>query len=118
MRIALFLKLGLLAVFVVLAFDGANLARSAYGADSEAGNVARAATTTYSSTKNVQAAYDAAVAALAHPDDVIDTKDFVFDANGAVTLTLHRKADSVVLGRLREQWTQITVSGHAARPSS
>lgn len=117
MRIALLLKLAVLALVIVAAFDGANLIRAGFGADNEAGEVARAATQNYDSSKNVQQAYDAAVAALTDSHDVIDPSTFVFDANGEVSLTVRRKADSVVLGRIRKSWTEITVKGSAGAPS-
>ena len=116
MKIALLLKLGVLALVVVLGFDGASVARQAYRADREAGDAARVATRTFMATKNVQQAYDAAVAELP-AGDVIDPETFAVDDLGGVTLTLRSTADTVVLGRLRDTWTTLTVEGSANRPS-
>jgi hypothetical protein len=117
-RIALLLKLAVLGLLIVAAFDGANLVRTAYGADRDAESAAIAASQTYRSTKNVQLAYDAAVAAINDPEAVVDPQTFSADEDGVVRLTVHRKSDSVVLRRVHEQWTEIAMSSNARPPSS
>ena len=84
------------ALFGLLAFDGIALVKTSFTAADHATGAAKAAADTYRSTKNAQAAYDAAVATVDPASEGIDPKTFsVNPADGRVTLEV--KSEAVTL---------------------
>ncbi len=89
-----------IALLGVLAFDGIALVKTHVNAADHANTAAIAAVDSYRQTKDVQAAYNAAAAAVAADGDTIDPRTFVVTpttghislvvTEDAVTLWLHR----------------------------
>lgn len=111
------LKLLPIVLLVIVIYDGANLARTAYGVDRDADDVARVAARAYSSTKDVNAAYNAAVASL-KDGDTIPQNSFAVDEFGTVTLEVSRGKDTLLIGKVKREWETFTVEGSAGRPST
>jgi hypothetical protein len=107
-----------LSVLGVVGFDLVSLGAARLQAEDHAQSAVRAASSAYRTPTDLQAAYDAAAAEVAEHGDTIDPRSFTVAPDGAVTLTLHRTAATMVvekIGPLRD-WTQVfrTVSGRAA----
>ena len=107
-----------LAVLGVLGFDAISLVSTRFQAEDHAQTAARTAAETYRSSKNLQAAYDAAVAEVARHGDTIEPTTFTVAPDGAVTLTLRRTASTMLVekvGPLRD-WALVetTVTGRFA----
>lgn len=101
------------AVFGLLAFDGIALVKTNFTAADHAASAAKTAAETYRTTKNPQAAYDAAVAQVTADDETIDPKSFSVSQDGRVKLEV--KAEAVTLwmhylGPLKK-WTVVTQTG-------
>lgn len=102
------------AVLGVLAFDGlAVIATRLQAADASTAD-AQAASDAWTQTHVLQKAYDAAVAA-SRPGDTITPTSFRVDPGGAVHLTLHRTAHTLVLQRWSRTagWASVTAEGDA-----
>lgn len=107
-----------LAVLGVIGFDAISLASTRFQSEDHAQTAARAASETYKSGQDLQAAYDAAVAEVARHGDTIDPTTFAIGPDGAVTLTLRAAAATMLVekvGPVRD-WAQIetTVTGRSA----
>ena len=89
-----------LSVLGVLGLDGFAWASARVGAQDSAERAGRAAVSTWEQSKNLQSAYDAALAEVMASGDTIDTQTFSAAPDGAVTLTLHRDASTLVLHRI------------------
>lgn len=90
-----------LAVLGVLAFDGIALVKANFSAADDAGTVASVAADTYKTTHDVQQAYNAAVLEAAKTNDTVDAKTFtVVQADGHVTLTVHKLATTLWMHRI------------------
>ena len=89
-----------LAVLGLAGFDGVSLVAARFSAADHAQTAATAAADAWSRTRNVQQAYDAAAAAIATSGDSIETTTFTVAADGAVHLTLHRQATTLLLHRV------------------
>ena len=85
----------------VLGLDGFAWAAARVGAQDAAEQAGRAAVSTWQTTTSLQAAYDAALAEVVASGDTIDAASFSAAPDGAVTLTLHREASTLVLHRVR-----------------
>lgn len=84
------------AVLGLLAFDGIALAKTSFTAADHATSAAKAAADTYRSSRNAQAAYDAAVAEIPAGSETIDPASFSVDpTDGAVTLEVRAQATTV-----------------------
>jgi hypothetical protein len=108
----------LFAVLGVLAYDGAILVVSNFGAADDATTAAGAAADTYQATRNIQTAYDAAVKAVPSKD-VVETKTFTVDpTNGSVTLTIDRSPTTLWMHRIGalKKWTLVHQSGTGSPP--
>jgi len=108
----------LFAVLGLLAFDGFKVVVANFGASDDAGVAAGAAADTYASTKDIRAAYSAAVQAVAGKDDVVETKTFTVDSTGGVTLTIDRTPTTLWLHRVGplKKWTVVRQSGTGRPP--
>ncbi len=105
-------------VLGVLALDGFAWASARVGAEDSAEQAGRAAVSSWEQTKNLQSAYDAALAEVVDSGDTIDAKGFTAAPDGAVTLTLHREVSTLVLHRVPplRHLTQLTATV-ATRPA-
>ena len=108
-----------LAVLGVIGFDLISLGTARFQAEDHAQTAVRAASEVYKTPNDLQAAYDAAYAAVAEHGDTIDAQTFSIGPDGRVTLTLRRTAATMIVekvGPLRP-WAEVerTVS---ARPAS
>ena len=103
----------LFAVLGVVAFDGFTLMVSNFGAADDAGVAASAAADSFKATNDVQAAYGAAVSAVAGKGDTIETKTFKIDQSGKVTLTVDRTPTTLWMHRISalKKWTLVHQSG-------
>lgn len=107
-----------LGVVGLLGFDGLSLVVARVQADDHATTAATAAVSDWSSHKDVQSAYDAALQALEADGDTGDTIDpasFRATPDGVVTLTLHHHAGTLLvqhLGPLRS-WTTASATASA-----
>lgn len=108
-----------LAVLGVIGFDLISLGTARFQAEDHAQNAVRAASEVYKTPADVQAAYDAALAAVVEHGDTIDPNSFAVSGDGTVTLTVHRTATTMLvekIGPLRA-WADVTrtVSASPAR---
>ena len=108
----------LFAVLGFLAFDGFKVVIANVGASDDASAAASAAADTYQATKNVQAAYTAAVRAVADKHDVVETKTFVVDSAGGVTLTVDRTPTTLWMQHVSplKKWTVVRQTGTGKPP--
>ena len=89
-----------LAVLGVLGFDAISLGAARFQAEDHAQIAVRVAAESYRTGKDLQAAYDAAVAEVVEHGDTIDPQTFSVDPDGTVTLTLLRVAPTMVLEKI------------------
>ena len=110
---------GTLAVLGVLGFDLISLGAARYQAEDHAQAAVRAASERFDTAKDLQAAYDAAVAEVARHGDTIDPQTFTVAPDGAVTLTLRRTAPTMVVEKIgpARAWAEIDTTV-TARPAS
>jgi hypothetical protein len=101
-----------LAVLGVVGFDLISLGSARFQAEDHAQAAARAAGEAFTSGKDLQAAYDAALAEVLEHGDTIDPQTFTVAQDGAVTLTLHRTAPTMVVEKLppARDWAEIDVT--------
>lgn len=101
-----------LSVIGVLCLDGFAWTSARVGAQDSAERAGRAAVSAWQQTPDLQRAYDAALAEVAESSDVIDAPSFTAAPDGAVTLTLHRDASTLVLHRIPplRHLTQLTAT--------
>ena len=106
-----------MAVLGVIGFDLVALAAARFQAEDHAQTAVRAASEVYKTPNDLQAAYDAAYAAVAEHGDRIDPQTFSIAADGRVTLTLQRTASTMIVEKVAplRPWADVerTVS---ARP--
>lgn len=103
-----------IAVLGLLAFDGIALVKTNFSAADHAGSAAVAGADTYRQTKDVQQAYNAAVAAAS--GDTIDPKAFTVDpSTGKVHLTVTEDAVTLWLQKIGplKKYTVIHASADA-----
>ncbi|MCU1678402.1 MAG: hypothetical protein JWM93_3160 [Frankiales bacterium] len=107
------------AIVGVALIDGVSLLKAHYGADGDADVAASKASAAYAIKQSKADAYAAAVEFASLNDEFVDKRKFHVDAGGAVTLTLTRTADTVVIERLAplRKFGVVTSSG-AAGPSA
>lgn len=107
------LTLGVLALVV---FDGVALMTTTVSASDQATTAASAAADSYRSAHDVQAAYDAAVAAVAGDGDTVETASFHVGPDGHVGLRLRKTAATLWLQRVAplEHFRHVTASGEGS----
>lgn len=98
-----------LAVLGVIGFDLVSLGAARFQAEDHAQTAVRAANEAYRGSADLQAAYDAALAEVAGHGDTIDPQTFSISPAGAITLTLHRTAPTMVVERIAplRDWAQV-----------
>lgn len=108
-----------LAVLGVIGFDLVALGTARYQAEDHAQAAARAASESYRSAKNLQAAYDAALAEVAQHGDTIEPETFTVDPDGRITLTLHRTAPTLLVEKIppARGWAEVETTVSARPPS-
>jgi hypothetical protein len=84
----------------LVGFDGVSLVQARFQAADRATRAAEAASDSYATAKDVQAAFDAAYATTLD-GDVIETKTFTVAPDGTVTLRLHHTATTLLLYRVK-----------------
>jgi hypothetical protein len=89
-----------LSAIGLIGFDLVSLGASQLHAEDSAQAAARAAVEAYSGPKDLQAAYDAAVAEVLPDGDTIEAQTFVFAPDGTVTLTLHSTAPTLLVHKV------------------
>lgn len=89
-----------LALLGLIGFDAMSLAVARVQAEDSAQQAVRAAAATYASTRDLQAAYDSAVAKVAAAGDTIDPAGFGVASDGAVTLSLRRDAPTLLVEKV------------------
>ena len=107
-----------LGVLGLMGFDGISLAQARFQASDRATTAASAASSAWTATKNVQAAYNAAFATV-QDDDTIETTTFHVAPDGQVSLRLHHTATTLLLHRVRalRHYAEAVETG-TARPAS
>lgn len=108
-----------LAVLGVVGFDLIALGSARFQAEDHAQSAVRAANESYRSSKDLQAAYDAALAEVVEHGDTIDAQSFTVGPDGRITLTLRRTAPTVLIEKVAplRDWAQVE-STVSARPAS
>lgn len=99
-----------LGVAGVLAYDVVSFGVTRFQVEDDAQQAARVASQTYSGGKNLQQAYDSALASVVGKGDTIDTVSFAVDSRGSVTLKLSRKVPSLFVQKIPQlkDWTIAT----------
>jgi hypothetical protein len=99
------------SVVAVVLFDAISIGTTAMTVADQGSTAAQQASEAWQANKNVQTAYNAAVASAAdeNPNDVIATKDFKVDADGTVHLTVSRTATTLIVYRIGaiKKWAHI-----------
>lgn len=90
----------LLAVLGVIGFDAVSLGASFLHTEDAGQQAARRAAESYAGTKDLQAAYDAALLPLMARGDTIDPASFTVAPDGAVTLTLQHVTPTLLVERI------------------
>jgi hypothetical protein len=108
-----------LAALGVVGFDLISLGSARFQAEDHAQSAVRAANESYRSSKDLQAAYDAAVAEVVEHGDTIDAQSFTVGPDGRITLTLRRTAPTMLVEKVAplRDWAQVE-STVSARPAS
>ena len=103
---------GTLAVLGIVGFDLISLGSARFSADGHAQTAAREAGAMYKSSKDIQAAYEAAVSTASEHGDTIDPQTFTVTPEGAVTLTLTRVAPTLVIAKIPQarHWAEVEVT--------
>lgn len=107
-----------MAVLGVIGFDAVSLSAARFQAEDHAQQAAQAAVTSYASNKDLQKAYDLALAEVADDGDTLDAEAFTVGPDGSITLQLRREVATVLvekIGPLRHLAT--TVSTVTATPA-
>jgi hypothetical protein len=90
---------GLLAVLGVMAFDAISIGAATFQAEEQAQQAARRAAESYSTAKDIQVAYEAALAGAA-AGDTIDPASFTVDPAGTVRLSLQRSTPTLLVEKI------------------
>jgi hypothetical protein len=90
------------SIAALFLFDAISIATTAMTVADQGSTAAQRASEAWLTDKDVQTAYNAAVAAAAleNPADVVATKDFKIDDDGTVHLTVSRTATTLVVYRI------------------
>jgi hypothetical protein len=100
-----------LALCGLVLFDCISIASTAVTVSDEGAYAARQASENWQQSKNIQQAYDAAVAAAkdSNPANRVATKSFTVDPDGTVHLTVSRTARTLFVFRLdrTKKWAHV-----------
>lgn len=89
-----------LAVLGMIGFDAVSLGAGRFRAEDSAQTAARTAAETFSGTKNLQKAYEAALDEVLGSGDTIDPASFTISPQGAVTLTLRHETATLLVEKI------------------
>lgn len=105
----------ILAVAGIVLFDAISVGTTAATVADQGTYAAQDASETWSQTKNVQAAYAAAVSSAteANPDNTISADGFQIDADGTVHLVISREARTLLL----YHWSRTAGWAEVSRPA-
>ncbi|MCW2680118.1 MAG: hypothetical protein JWM62_1519 [Frankiales bacterium] len=108
-----------LGVLGVIGFDLVSLGAARFQAEDHAQAAVRAADESWESAKDLQTAYDAALAEVLEHGDSIDPQTFTVGQDGSITLTLHRTAPTMLVKKIgpARNWAEVDVTV-SARPAS
>lgn len=106
----------LFALGGVLAYDGVLLVVANFGVADDAAVAANAASESYTGSKDVRRAYDAAVLAVEGKGDTVEAETFEIDSAGNVTLYVSRSLATLWMHRIGpvKKWTVVRQSGMGA----
>lgn len=98
-----------LAALGVIGFDAISLTTARFQAEDHAQAAVREARDAYRGSNDLQTAYNAALAEVAQHGDTIDPQTFTIGPDGRVTLTLHRKASTMLVEKIPQlrPWTEV-----------
>lgn len=107
-----------LALLGVVGFDLISLGTARLRAEDNAQSAARAADASWKSAKDLQQAYDAALAEVVKDGDTIDPQTFTVSPEGGITLTLRRTAPTMLVEKIgpARRWAEVEVTV-SARPA-
>jgi hypothetical protein len=104
-----------LSVVGLIAFDGISIATARLSVEDQATAAAREASRAFQQTRNVQAAYDTAVATAveADPLNAVPPGAFRAQQDGTVTLVVQRTATTLVLQHIKwiADWADVSGEG-------
>ena len=89
-----------LAVLGLIGFDAFSLGANRFQAEDHAQTAARVAVESWAADKDLQKAYDAALAAVAATGDTLDAEAFTVAPDGAVTLRLRRDVPTLLIAKV------------------
>jgi hypothetical protein len=100
----------LLLAFVTAAYDAGSIAWAALSVQTAADDAATSAAAEWARTKNVDAAYGAAVTRAEDAGHSVLPTEFTVATDGTVSLVVHGEAHTLVVGRLAplHEWTVFT----------
>ena len=104
-----------LLLFGVVLFDSVSIGVARMSAADDANNAASAAASEWQATHDVQAAFNAASAAITNSNEKLLTRGFTVSPDGTVHLFLRRSATTLVLYRIGalKKYGTITATGEA-----
>lgn len=101
-----------LGIFGIALFDTISIGTTAVTVSDQGNFAARQASESWLADKDLQATYDAALAAAReeNPANKVATKDFRVDPDGTVHLTLSRTASTLVVRRIGpiKKWAHVS----------
>lgn len=100
-------------------FDSISIGAARLGSTDDANNAASAASQSYWSSHNVNAAYQAALESLPSGSETIPAKTFLVHPDGSVSLILYRNVNTLVarhIGFLKK-YTHVVEHGEAPPPT-
>lgn len=108
-----------IALVGVALFDTLSIAAARLGATDDADTAAEAASATYRTSHNVQAAYQAAVETLPSDSESLPPQQFVVQPDGTVNLVLDRTTTTLVAHRIGplKKYALVVVHGEATPPT-
>lgn len=108
-----------LAVLGLVGFDAMSLGVARIQAEDHAQQAVRAAAAAYNGSRDLQAAYEAALAAVLPSADTIDPASFTVAPDGAVTLSLRHETATLLVEKVPplRQYAMVvrTVTGRPPR---
>lgn len=108
-----------LTAVAVLGFDAVSLVVTPFSAEDAAVEAARAAALTYRDSRNLQLAYETALASVTDDGGTIDPTSFLLGADGSITLTLQSEATTLLAHRVErlDDWRTVATTT-SARPAA
>ena len=89
-----------LAVLGLIGFDAVSLGAARFRAEDSAQQAARAAAESFSSTRNMQTSYEAALDEVLDTGDTIEPASFTISPQGWVTLTLRHETATLLVEKI------------------